>query len=170
MRTKGIPKKIYIGLDNGVTGSIGWSDNNNVERGILKMPTFSSFNYQKEVRKVTRIDTNKLTDILIKLKRLAPVHFIGIERPMIDPGRFQASLSAIRALEATLIVLERLNLTHHFLDSKQWQKELLPKGIKGADELKKASKQIGQRWWPELNIGKDADGIMIAEWARRNRK
>ena len=91
-----------------------------------------------------------------------------IERPMVNPARFLASTSALRALEATLIVVEELKLPVRYLDSKEWQSEILPKGVEGPDELKAASLDIGQRLFPSLQFKKDADSILIAEWARRN--
>lgn len=170
MRTKGIPEKIYIGLDNGITGSIGWVDSFNTQRGFIKVPIFSCLNYQKEIRKITRINTIKLWSIFLNIKKLSSNWILFIERPMVNPKRFQASCSALRALEASLIVVERLGIPHQFLDSGEWQKEMLPKGIKGTDVLKAASKSMGQRLYPELDIKEDADGILIAEWARSNRK
>lgn len=57
-----------------------------------------------------------------------------------------------------------------YCDSKHWQRILLPKGAKGP-ELKKASMDIGCRLFPEheklIRKHKDADGLLIAEWARR---
>jgi hypothetical protein len=48
---------------------------------------------------------------------------------------------------------------------------MFPKGLKGI-ELKKASMDIGIRLFPHLEEviikQKDADGLLIAEWARRN--
>lgn len=87
---------------------------------------------------------------------------------MINPGRFQASISAVRALEATLITLELLNIPYQYLDSREWQRDILPKGVKGADELKRASLDVGKRLFPQFAhmFKGDADGILIAHWAR----
>jgi hypothetical protein len=85
---------------------------------------------------------------------------------MINSTRFNASLSAVRALEATLIALEQFQFRYEYIDSKEWQKLLLPKNIKGSDELKKASLDIGKRMFPDLDIKKDADGLLIAEYMR----
>ena len=53
---------------------------------------------------------------------------------------------------------------------KIWQKKLLPQGCKGED-LKRASEDIGLRLFPSLRPvikkHKDADALLIAEWARR---
>ncbi len=85
--------------------------------------------------------------------------------------RFQASVSAARSLEATLCVIEDLGIPHLYADSRQWQGALLPKGVQGAPELKKASMDIGLRLFPDqekvIRKHKDADAILIAEWARR---
>ena len=91
-----------------------------------------------------------------------------IERPMVNPKRFAASTSALRALEATLITVEDLDMAYQFVDSKQWQRVFFP-GVKGSGELKKASLQYGKQFFPSLGskFEKDADGILIAEWGKR---
>ena len=89
------------------------------------------------------------------------------------PVRFKATTSALRCLEATLICVDLFILSKDFCDSKQWQKMLLPSGIKGSTELKKASMDIGCRLFPQhsdlIKKQKDADGLLIAEWARRSK-
>ena len=106
-----------------------------------------------------------------------------IERPMVNPCRFTATVSAVRALEATLIVLEALAIPYEYIDSKEWQRELLPKGLWKAKltktgrtvqkaesaDLKFASIEVAKRLFPNaptLKVG-DADGMLIAEYARR---
>ena len=98
---------------------------------------------------------------------------VFLERPF--TGKFnKANVSAARALESTLIALERMELPFEYVDSKEWQKEMLPKGIKGTPELKKASLDIGCRLFPKhkekIKKHGDADGLLIAEYYRRNRK
>ena len=97
---------------------------------------------------------------------------VVIERPMINPMRFQASVSAARSLESTLIAVEQIGFPRIYVDSRQWQKKLLPQGCEGK-ELKKASMDIGFRLYPGgpteqiIRKHKDADALLIAEWARR---
>jgi hypothetical protein len=168
----------YCGIDNGVTGSIGI-----VRQGfasMLLMPTKSELSYTKKSRHVTRIDWKMLRELFCTNLPLGASPVDGsksvvkvfFERPMVNPGRFQATASALRALEATLIVLEAFKLPLQYVDSKQWQKVMLPSGLKG-DQLKKASWDIGRRLWPNLsgtiNRRGDADGLLMAEWARRER-
>ena len=161
--------KNYIGIDNGVTGSIGiiWKISGSE---FYQMPVFKQKSYTKADQNISRIDTAELMEIL---RTLDPSDSIVIlERPFVNSKGFKATQSAMRALEATLIVIEYLKLPYQYIDSKQWQKELLPSGIKGTAELKNASFDIGCRLFPqlkeEIKKQKDADGLLIAEWARRN--
>jgi hypothetical protein len=94
-----------------------------------------------------------------------------IERPMINPTRFKASISAARSLEATQIIFESLGIPYMFIDSREWQKAELPKGYEGP-ELKKASMDIGCRLFPDkaelIKKHKDADGLLIAHYAYKS--
>lgn len=163
--------KTYIGIDNGVTGTIGiiLPDGNSV---LIKTPVKKEQNYTKKKGNISRIIAS---DLFIFLSDNLPKELDGqaiclIERPMVNPKRWAATTSALRSLEATLIIVELLEIPYIYVDSKEWQRELLPKGCKG-DDLKTASKDIGCRLFPqhkELIIKhKDADGILMAEYARR---
>ena len=133
------------------------------------MPTLSELNYTKEKHNITRVSFDELQFWLADF----PKAEIVLERPMVNPKRFTATQSALRALEATLCVLESLNCSKIYIDSKEWQKVMLPKGTKGTPDLKKASLDIGCRMFPEhkemIDKQGDADGMLIAEWARRTR-
>ncbi len=153
----------YIGIDNGVTGSIGILSP--TAATFFLTPVKKELNYTKTKKWINRVDTIKLRAILEAIP--ADKALVLIERPMVNPGRFQATISAIRALEATLITLESLGLAMRYADSKEWQKALLPEGCAGPDELKAASLSIGKRLFPALAFKKDADSILMAEWARR---
>ena len=171
---------IFIGIDNGVSGSIGIIDEEG-KAHLFPTPTKSDLNYQKtKVKHITRIDVGTLRSLLKDFlyepgKLHTPENKLSvkaaIERPMVNPQRFEASTSALRALEATLIVLESLGIGKEYLDSKAWQKKLLPY-ITVADKkeypakLKKVSLEVGQRMYPELEWDKfkDADGILIARY------
>jgi hypothetical protein len=158
--------RAYIGIDNGVSGSIG------VIRGedtfFIDTPVKKEQNYTKKKAIITRIDHELLTNVFSAYKDNC---FVMFERPMVNPRRFQATTSALRSLEATLVVIETLKLPVSYIDSKVWQKLLLPSGIKGSDELKKASMDIGCRLFPQhsdkIKKHKDADGMLIAEYCRR---
>ena len=163
--------KLYIGIDNGVTGTIGCICNN--ETWFFVTPTKTEQNYTKKKGNISRVVYKAL---LRELKAVIthcnyPSTMCLIERPMINPGRFSASISAVRALESTLDVIEELELPYQYEDSKAWQKELLPNGTKGDVDLKAASKTIGCRLFPQhselITKHKDADGMLLAEYCRR---
>jgi len=161
----------FIGIDNGVSGTIGIVYNNlSIPASIIKTPTFSCLDYTKSKKNITRIDTEKLKAHLEIVSYKSEIIQIAIERPMVNPGRFVATGSALRALEATLIVIEGMQIPYKFIDSKEWQKKMLPAGLEKA-ELKSASKGIALRLFPKLNeLLKhlpDADGLLIAEYLRK---
>ena len=158
--------KVYIGIDNGVSGSIGWTDG--IHFGQTKTPVFKEQNYTKKKGNISRINHIEVMKLFSKIIKGSGC-FAVIERPMVNPGRFAATISAVRSLESTLIILESLAIPYQYIDSKEWQKDILPKGIKGSDKLKVAGKTIAKRLFPSVECKPDADGILMAEWARRQR-
>lgn len=164
--------RIYVGIDNGVSGSIGIVGVS-FESSFIKTPIKRELSYQKSKKSyINRIDFKELYNFLADIESKYDNLFAVIERPMINSSRFKASISAARSLEATLIILELLEIPYEYCDSKQWQKSLLPAGLKGSAEQKSASKDVGLRLFPQhkdlINKHKDADGILIAEWAKRS--
>jgi hypothetical protein len=159
--------RIWIGTDNGISGSLGIIPEGG-EATWFPMPTFSTLKYTKEKKYVTRIHVPRLLEILAHYHS-GTMRPIGIlERPMVNPMMFQSTCSALRAHEATLIAFETLGIPYQFEDSKKWQKMLLPHGLKGASELKRASLEVGRRLFPHLSPKGDADSLLIAEYARRS--
>ena len=160
---------IYCGIDNGGTGTIGIINEDKVF--FVLTPCKKVLDYQKKAKHITRIDYPALYELLEDYPSLGIKFFI--ERPIKNPGLFEASASGLRAFEATLICLEQLGYSYSVVDSKQWQKKMLPEGIKGSAELKKASVDVGCRLFPQfaevIRKHKDADGLLIAEWARREK-
>ena len=161
--------KVWIGIDNGVTGTIGIINEEGHVYEFFKTPVIKCLDYTKAKKYIHRIDSVSLTK---KLSLYKPEHgeldvLVLIERPMVNPTRFVATTSALRALEALLIIVESLGIPYKFIDSKEWQKAMLPKGIKGSIELKQASKEIGKRLFPQFAINHpDMDGLLIAEYGR----
>jgi len=158
--------KTIIGIDNGVTGSIAILTGE--KTFYYKTPVSLVQDYTKTKKNINRIDFIKMLNCF-KMHSSSSIIAI-IERPMVNPGRFQATASALRSLEATLICLEMIGIPYQFIDSKEWQKEMLPAGLK-KEELKKASMDIGIRLFPDCKEGimkqKDADSLLIAEYSRR---
>ena len=152
-----------IGMDNGSSGSLGV-----LEHGkpyFYKTPTKSSLNYQKSKDTyVTRVDINKLREIFLQHYVKGETYAI-LERPLNNPMMYKASLAAMRALETTLILLEELEIPYAFLDSKNWQKLYLGADIKGRDNLKAKSKELGQLIFPDFK-NDDFDGYFICLYLR----
>lgn len=162
-----IMSKIYIGIDNGVTGSITIIKSKEIIHAC--MPVRKEQSYTKKKQNISRIDVIKLKELFwgsCRIPNSNRERFCLLERPMINPGRWKASMSAIRALEATLIVLEELNIPYQYCDSKEWQKMFLPNEIKGSMDLKRVAIDVTRRLFPQIKT-KDADSILIAEYARR---
>lgn len=153
----------FIGIDNGVSGSVGVLTDGKTPLWA-QMPTRSELNYTKKKGNITRIDFVALRDMLSHFDPTTTL--VAIERPMVNPGRFAATISAVRALEATLIAIEDNGLPYRYIDSKEWQKTQLPSGLKG-DELKKASLDVGARLWPYIPFKPDADAMLIARHIRQ---
>src|SRR3990167_9784137 len=95
--------KTYIGIDNGTTGTITIINENTSVH--FKTPIKKELSYTKKKQYISRIDYIQLGIIMARNIKQNDV-FCLIERPMINPMRWKASMSAIRALETTLIYLE----------------------------------------------------------------
>ena len=158
----------YIGIDNGVSGSIGIVDDLGRMHLYTPTPTIKCLNYTKTKAWITRINHESLTDLLsLFIEGTASEAKCAIERPMVNPGRFKATVSALRALESTQLALEALKIPYEFLDSKEWQKALLPHGLE-KEELKIASNEVCKRKFPDVTLKHpgDGDGLLIAEYLR----
>lgn len=166
--------KIYIGIDNGTSGSIGV-----VGPGIelfFTPATKQTLAYtSSKAGKTIRIDhpefRKQIKYVLDFAEENKAQVMVLFERPMVNATRFTATKSALRCFESELICIEELEIPYEVIDSKKWQKLLLPAGLKKSEALKFASLEIGSRLFPkfkdEFKKQKDADGMLIAEWARR---
>lgn len=81
---------------------------------------------------------------------------------------FQASVSNHRSHAEICSVLEDLGIVFETVTPHNWQKELLP-GVDGREWLKEASAAKARELYPDLKFRcPDADGLLIAEYLRRN--
>lgn len=92
---------------------------------FMKTPSKVELDYTQDIKYINRIDKNLLKkwfeDNIFAANNENRFIIVVLERPMKNPTRFEQSISACRAFEATLIVLEELNLKYIVIDSKQWQ-------------------------------------------------
>ena len=156
--------RTFIGIDNGVSGAITILDERTNVIIHINTPIKNHLNYTKKKAFINRIDFIVLRDILFTCQN----SFCMIERPMVNPMRWNASVSALRCVEATEILLELLEIPYQFIDSKEWQKALLPSGLK-KEQLKKAADSVAKRLFPKLKIV-NSDSVLIAEYCRRTKK
>lgn len=161
--------KTVVAFDNGCTGSIAIIYPGG-DACWYPTPTKKCKNYQKTAHTITRVNVNAMVSLLKEKIGDIPTDNLDVilERPYCNPQGFNASLSAARALEATLIALEAAGIvSYQFTASSAWQEVMLPKGTTGTKELKKASYEVGKKLFPSVNFKKDADSLLMAEWARR---
>jgi len=164
---------MILAIDNGVSGSIACLNKNGKVILFLPTPVKKELNYTKEKAWLNRLDHHALKELLFFIFRENDNSFenisVYIERPMINPMRWKASMSAIRCLEALVVVLEEVKLPSptKYIDSKEWQKTMLPSGLKGADELKRAGVNVAERMFPGRKFIPDADALLMAEYLRR---
>lgn len=154
----------FIGIDNGVSGAVTILNEWNEVVLHIKTPIKNHLNYTKKKAFINRVDFILLKNALASAGHDA---FCMIERPMVNPTRFKATISAIRCLEATEILLEELQIPYQFIDSKEWQKVLLPSKLV-REELKRAADDVGKRLFPKLKIV-NSDSLLIAEYCRRTK-
>lgn len=153
-----------IGIDNGASGSIGVLNTYGVTPYFGSVPTQDSVYYARSRASLPRrLDRKQLTSFLRGFRDFGEVRAF-VERPF--TGKFvHAMLLSHRFFEATICTLEDLGIGLEVVDSRDWQKPLFG-GIKGSDELKRASKIRGIELYPKLKdaITKqgDADGLLIA--------
>jgi len=163
-RNRPVVNRAFIGIDNGVSGAITILSESGTVLKHIKTPVKNCLNYTKKKAFMNRVDFPKLKSELTANWDF----FCMVERPMVNPMRWVASVSALRCLEATEIILEELQIPYQFIDSKEWQKALLPSGLKG-DQLKKAANDVAKRLFPKQDIV-NADALLIAEYCRRIKK
>lgn len=154
--------KTFVGIDNGVTGGITILQDDGSVRMHSNTPVKKCLNYTKKKGFINRIDSLIFKTLIAQAGGNT---FVMIERPMVNPGRFAATISAIRCLEATELLLEELQIPYQFIDSKEWQKAMLPSGLK-KEELKFAASDVAKRLYPRLKIV-NADCLLIALYCKQ---
>lgn len=159
--------KLYMGIDNGTSGTIGIVGDD-ISPIFIHTPIKKEQNYTKAKQNITRLDWKGFLDIVSKYRDKDVV--VIMERPLVNPTRFKSTTTALRCFEAQLVLIESLGFRIIYVDSKDWQKEMLPKGCSG-DDLKRVSVDIGNRLFPMFSGFKhpDRDGLLIAEYGRRKR-
>jgi hypothetical protein len=168
-----------IGIDNGTTGTIGFICGTSYE--FLKTPTVKALDYTtSKKQEITRLNTIEFINLLARFKGEAEKNkeplIVYMERPLINPLLFKSSITAVRCFEAELVAIESLELSYLVIDSKAWQKTLLPPMPAEKDRkkkrlmLKSASMQVAIKLFPReaenIKKHKDGDGLLIARYGK----
>ena len=161
--------RMFLGIDNGVSGTIGVVSEDGSYSGVFPVPVYKCLDYTKKTRRITHVDYDKLKEKLQAFRKLGDL-VIVTERPFVTPRMFRATISSVRAHEILLAVLRTLGLgLHATWDSREWQHEMLGKFEKG--ESKARSEKVGCRLYPGLkdiiHKNKDADGLIMAHCLRK---
>lgn len=179
---------IIFGLDNGSSGTIACIIPKINKIFFQKTPAFETLDYTKQIQYISRINHFQLKKWFEKciffLKNVYKNDIkviVILQRPMVNPQRFKQSKSALRAYEATLIVLQLLNLDYIVIDSKQWQHYFFGKNTSQIDlkfESMKKGIEILQQYnliQEQKNIMQelmkkhgDADSLLMCEFAKRS--
>lgn len=172
---------VIFGLDNGSTGTISCIDTEYKLLSFRKTPAKVELDYTQDIKYINRIDTIELKkwfeSNIKKLNKDKRVTIVILERPMKNPTRFEQSISACRAFEATLIVLEELGLDYIVIDSKEWQHYFFGKNTtnidlkfesmkKGIDLIKNnySHIKIYNNVVEEITKHGDADSLLICQY------
>lgn len=155
-----------IGLDNGTTGSLSVYDTSLNIMALHILPVKKELDYTKKAKHITRIDFPGMCELLTRIKAGNNDIHCFMEKPFMAGAIFmQTSINAFRCMESELIALEECELGYTVINSKDWQKKLIPEGIKGREELKKAALDVARRLYPYLSeklTKENADSVLIA--------
>ena len=176
---------VYVGIDNGASGTMGVIYSIG-DYKFVKTPVKNCLHWTKEEQHVNRIDYPKFKKMLAHAKKKSKGRLkVFMERPHSNGKQYKASISGARSGEAMLIALEELDIPYEIISSGDWQKPMFPsvntkrrteknKGKRKTrtdKQTKILSLEVGNKLFPKYKEFKhpDRDGLLIAEWARRNK-
>lgn len=187
-----------LGIDNGVTGSIALMNPKGKVVMLAKVPTYKEIKWTKpKVKKlktktkvvrdeITLIDIDALQRMLVTYTSVVSDIHCFLERPAISYAAawsLSTSVSASMSWAYVTYVLKKLKIPRTDIDSKEWQKALIPEatGLKNKEYmktlksgernklLKEASAMFAKSICPKYNSKESGDGdsICICEYGRR---
>lgn len=154
---------IWIGIDNGVSGSIGI-----IGTGIEPMMVNAREYTRKKKRGGLEVDPTAFLQIITEH---GPVSGVVLEKPF--RGQFRnTEVSAAHFDSVARTIMELHQIPFIQVDSREWQKPLLKitqkKGVK--NDTKRISLEAGVLRWPSLRAQiedqGDADALFLATHAR----
>lgn len=157
--------KVWIGIDNGISGTVGIIKDNG-QYNFCNIPVFLKTDYQKKSNHyITRLDYVRFKNLLDENIDYGDEVKVLIEYPLVNPKLFKSTISAVRCLESLEIVLEEYGLDYDFIQAREWQKYL---GIKGDTKIQSANKgiELFSKCKVKIEQHGDADGLLIAQYLK----
>ena len=155
--------KTYVGIDNGVTGSIGWIAPPNAIGSIVRTPVKKVRAHTKQVAYYNRVDHISLCNLFGFIFSFSDEVIFNLEIPFTAPDRAKQSMSAFFAFEATRVCIEQESIKFpikkyelRYTTAPQWRKKLQLQKGQELDFVKEKFPNVAQ-----LNY-KDYDGLLIA--------
>ena len=160
------PYRIYIGIDNGLTGALAAVRSDRMILEMMAMPT-------RGKAKGNEVDAKSVWEWIRKFDHASVV--------LETPGKFSKGKMSLTPMwdsyGALRGVLESHDIRHHRITPQMWQKLMLPGCGKG--DTKPAAKAKARQLWPEQRWLKTErckkqdpgliDAALIAEYARLQR-
>jgi hypothetical protein len=156
---------IYIGVDPGLSGAIGWTGYAN---GVIDMPTIL---WGKTTGK-RAVDAGAVLKAIQHLPVLRPVVFIERVGPMVRAGVKQGAASMFSFGMSFGCMLG-------FFDGLQWERHLVTpqkwKAHFGLDADKNAALELARKLFPSLDLSKKkhhgrAEALLIARYGQETHK
>lgn len=170
--------KLYLGIDNGSTGSYTFLNGNGELLCFKPVPTFKLKKWTTSSKQghITVIDIESLKrelELIIKDKNIDEI-VCNIERPAVGFSGWSiwTSLSGVVAWVSVQYVLISLGIKYNTIDSKQWQKLLIPQALGKKDSKKKKrgernkylkieSDKLARELFPDITLKNSGDGDSI---------
>ncbi len=165
--------KLYVGIDNGISGAMCVINNAGQVLHLSNLPT-------KKLGKDNSIEAYKLFSQLEDLiQKLDPwIHVMVESASKFSPGKM-ALCSTWRSFGTIEAVLSILNIPWEPINARTWQADLFKSHVRiGEENTKGISLQICKRLFPSVNLIREnrsnpdlglADALLIAEYCRRHR-
>lgn len=166
---------VYVGIDNGSTGSIGYMAG--TYTSLLPM-TEMCRRYTGN-RKGTGLELDPITfdDYIKQIQKVhGHIEMVAIEKPFTNPRNVMTMVAARGMFAAIQAILELNRVPYIVVGAQEWQKKFLNGAVtaeanKGEKETKLRSRILGSQRWPELanpiKRQKDADALWLALHAKQ---
>jgi crossover junction endodeoxyribonuclease RuvC len=149
-------KSIVVGIDPGRKGAVAFLNTKTYEAHVYDMP--------EDERDLIPLFKTCLNEISL----------VAVERQQAFPRQGISSTFKLAKHYGTILgILKALGLSYEEVHPHRWQKRLLGNGKRKRKESKKLSLEKARALFPDVPIGRKhgrSDALLIAEWARRERK